>query len=49
MEEDTTGVYRLLTHETNILPYDMSTGIISTICSTITTESFTSFVASSSL
>jgi hypothetical protein len=49
MEEDATNVYRLSTHETNILPYDMSTRSISTMCSAITTESSTSFEASSSV
>jgi hypothetical protein len=33
MEEDRTSVYRLPTCETNILPYDMSTGSISNVFS----------------
>jgi hypothetical protein len=49
MEEDTTSIYRLLTCETNILPYDMSTGSISTMRSSIIAESSTNFEASSSV
>jgi hypothetical protein len=49
MEEDTTSIYRLFAHETNILPYDMSTESISTMHSAVIVESSTSFEASSSV